>query len=317
MFSADPIWRSYGGAKRFLAPAKPEKWTGVRDAIETGPRCVQAPGNLFISVIGDYFSGGRRNRMGLDQQTDSENCLVLNVLTPSLSSRKKVPVMVYIHGGGFTGGSGVIAVVADDFPREQDVVLVSVNHRLNSFGYLYLGELSDKFPDSGNAGMLDLVLALEWVRDNIENFGGDPHNVTIFGESGGGGKVSTLMAMPAAKGLFHKAIVESGSTLRAATREDATRRAKGVLQKLGLSENQVAELQKCPGAEAVRGWDGWSRSGSRAGTGGRRTLRATSDMGPGGARVLGANSDDHRHMQGRSELARGQSRSIYFPSGGR
>jgi para-nitrobenzyl esterase len=157
--------------------------------------------------------------------------------------------MVYIHGGGFTSGSGIIALAADAFPREEDVVLVSVNHRLNTFGFTYLGGISERFADSGNAGMLDLVAALEWVRDNIANFGGDPANVTIFGESGGGGKVSALMAMPSAKGLFAKAIVESGSALRTGDKEQATARAKALLEKLSIPEDRVAELQTIPAAK--------------------------------------------------------------------
>ena len=112
-----------------------------------GARCVQAPGNLFDTPIGDYFCGGRKEQLGLAQQTDSENCLVLNVLTPGLKGKR--PTMVYIHGGGFTAGSGIIALAADAFPREEDVVLVSVNHRLNVFGYTYLGGVSEKFADSG------------------------------------------------------------------------------------------------------------------------------------------------------------------------
>ncbi len=122
--------------------------------------------------------------------------------------------MVYIHGGGFSGGSGLLTVYSDRHVREQDVVLVGVNHRLNIFGYTYLGGLSEKYA-MGNPGQLDLILALEWVRDNIANFGGDPENVMIFGESGGGAKVSTLLAMPAARGLFHKAAIQSGSMFRA------------------------------------------------------------------------------------------------------
>jgi para-nitrobenzyl esterase len=142
--------------------------------------------------------------------------------------------MVYMHGGGFANGSGALTLISDRFVREQDVVLVGVNHRLNVFGYAYWGGLSEKYA-VGNPGQLDLVAALEWIRDNIANFGGDPGNVTIFGESGGGGKVSTLLAMPAAKGLFHRAIVQSGSTLQAGDVDAATRKAREILSQLGLS----------------------------------------------------------------------------------
>ena len=244
IFKGIPYGGPAEGAGRFRPPSKPQKWAGIFDATRTGARAVQGPGNLFQAVIGDYFCGGHKEKLGLDQQKDSENCLVLNVLTPSLKGKR--PVMVYIHGGGFANGSGIIALAADAFAREEDVVLVSVNHRLNIFGYTYLGEFSQKYADSGNAGQLDLVAGLEWVRDNIANFGGDPKNVTIFGESGGGGKVSALMAMPAASGLFGRAIVESGSSLRASSREQAVTRAKALLDKFGLSESQVDELQKIP-----------------------------------------------------------------------
>jgi para-nitrobenzyl esterase len=242
------------GAGRFMPPTKPAAWTGVRDASLTGPRCVQNEGNIFTDpVIGEYFGGGRADRVELSAQTDSENCLVLNVLTPGL--RGKRPVMVYIHGGGFTSGSSVLTLFGDGLVREQDVVLVGVNHRLNVFGYTYLGGLSPKYA-VGNPGQLDLVAALEWVRDNIATFGGDPSNVMIFGESGGGAKVSALMAMPAAKGLFHRASVQSGSSLRATPADQATEAARKLLASLGLTEKQVDELQTLPAArllEATRG----------------------------------------------------------------
>jgi para-nitrobenzyl esterase len=226
------------GTSRFLPPSRPPKSTGVRDATVTGPRCVQSPGNLFLNPqIGEYFGGGRPDRVTLAQQIDSENCLVLNVLTPGL--RGKRPVMVYIHGGGFTGGSSVLTLYSDRHVREQDVVLVGVNHRLNVFGYSYLGGLSDKYA-VGNVGQLDLVAALEWVRDNIANFGGDARNVTIFGESGGGAKIGTLMAMPGAKGLFHKACVQSGSMLRAGDPDAATKNSREWMSRLGV--NKVEDL---------------------------------------------------------------------------
>jgi para-nitrobenzyl esterase len=156
--------------------------------------------------------------------------------------------MVWLHGGGFAYGSGSWPVYdGHNLAKKGDVVVVTVNHRLNVFGYLYLGELAGKaYDQSGNAGMLDLVAALEWVRDNVARFGGDPGNVTIFGESGGGAKVSTLMAMPAASGLFHKAIVESGPGLRSTTREGATATAKLVLEALAIAPTDAAALAGAP-----------------------------------------------------------------------
>jgi para-nitrobenzyl esterase len=151
--------------------------------------------------------------------------------------------MIYIHGGGFAQGSGALTLLADRFVSEEDVVLVGINHRLNVFGYTYLGDLDPKYADSGNVGQLDLVLALKWVRDNISNFGGDSSNVTIFGESGGGAKISCLMAMPEAKGLFHRAIIESGSARAVRTKEAAATDTKAMLTTLGLTASQVGELQ--------------------------------------------------------------------------
>ena len=247
IFRGIPYGGPTEGPARFLPPVRPGAWVGVRDCMVTGPRCVQGPGVLFLDpLIGEYFSGGRPDRAELAQQPESENCLNLNVLTPGLTGKR--PVMVYIHGGGFAAGSSVLTLFSDRFVAEQDVVLVGVNHRLNVFGYLYLGELSQKYA-AGNVGQLDLIAALEWVRDNIASFGGDPGNVTIFGESGGGAKISTLLAMPAAKGLFRRAIVESGSLLHVGDQDAGTAVARSVLAGLGLGERRVDELGRVPATD--------------------------------------------------------------------
>jgi len=182
-----------------------------------------------------------------DDGQPGEDCLRVNVWTPAADNRKR-PVMVWLHGGGFSAGSGqeLKAYYGESIARRGDVVLVSVNHRLNVFGYLSLSKFGEEYASSANAGMLDLVAALEWVRDNISNFGGDPGNVMIFGQSGGGSKVSTLMAMPAAKGLFHKAAIESGSSLRQSTAEYSEKLAAALFDVLGLNPSQVLKLHDVP-----------------------------------------------------------------------
>ncbi len=251
MFAGIPYGASTAGAGRFMPPAKPDAWTGIRDATMPGPRAMQSAPPLgplgkdpIMRSINLYFTGAGPNMFETANDKMGEDCLMFNVCTPSL--RGKRPVLVYLHGGGFASGDGILALSASRWVREEDVVVIGVNHRLNIFGYTYLGDLSPKYADSGNAGMLDLVAALEWVRDNIGNFGGDPGNVTIFGQSGGGGKVSTLLAMPKAKGLFHRAIVESGSMLKVSTKEEATQRAIELLKSVGLTDQQVDELQNLP-----------------------------------------------------------------------
>lgn len=170
----------------------------------------------------------------------SEDCLFLNVWTPSLEGKARRPVMVYFHGGAYSTGS-VTDPVNDgaNLAARGDVVVVTVNHRLNALGYLYLAGLDSRFPDSGNAGQLDLIVALKWVQRNIAAFGGDPGNVTVFGQSGGGAKIATLMAMPEAKGLFHKAITMSGQQVTASGPLNATKRAQGFLSELGQGIDPV------------------------------------------------------------------------------
>jgi para-nitrobenzyl esterase len=178
------------------------------------------------------------------KEPESEDCLFLNVFTPDASPRRKRPVMVWLHGGGWAMGQGLNAMTEGSaLAHHGDLVVVSLNHRLNALGYLYLGDLHPDFADSGNSGQLDIVLALQWVRDNITAFGGDPANVTIFGQSGGGMKVSALLGTLPAKGLFHKAIAQSGPAPRLVERADATAVAEQTLAKLGVAKADVHKLQ--------------------------------------------------------------------------
>jgi para-nitrobenzyl esterase len=240
-FKGLPYAASTAGAARFLPPAKPVPWKGIRSAMWYGPTCPQVPRAGWSNDENSFL-------FQWDDGQPGEDCLRVNVWTPGLNDGKKRPVLVWLHGGGFTAGSGQEqpAYNGQNLSRRGDVVVVTVNHRLGVLGYLDLASYGDQYKASANAGMLDLVAALEWVRENISNFGGDPGNVMIFGQSGGGAKVSTLMAMPVAKGLFHKAVVQSGSGIRMGTPENSQKLAAAVLAELGLGKSQLGKLHKLP-----------------------------------------------------------------------
>jgi len=214
-------------ARRFMPPLPPASWQQTRDATQYGAASPQT---------------------GKEEETTDEDCLFLNVWTPGLHDDARRPVMFYIHGGAYSHGSGSSPLYdGTRLCRRGDVVVVTVNHRLGAFGYLYLARLGDpSLADSGNAGMLDLVLALKWVRDNIAAFGGDPERVMLFGQSGGGAKIATLLAMPAARGLFHRAATMSGQQVTASGPLNATTRTRTFLEALRLPPERLDDIRTLP-----------------------------------------------------------------------
>ena len=240
------------GRNRFRPPQPVEPWTGVRDALRHGPSSIQPA----------------QRPPGWEQEPAlSEDCLYLNVWTNAVDEDATRPVLVWIHGGGYAIGSGSWKLYdGSALASRGDAVVVTVNHRLGALGYLHLGEIAgEEYASSGNNGQLDLVAVLEWVRDNIATFGGDPANVTIFGESGGGAKVSMLLAMPAARGLFHRAAIQSGPGLRASSVERATKSARSLLESLDITDANLDDLWSLPaerfsgsgfGPPAAAGGDG-------------------------------------------------------------
>ena len=240
----------YAKADRFAPPVDPDPWTDVRPSRAYGPTAPAGPRS-------GWWSDDQAFTMHWNDGFHDEDCLRVNIWTSGIDDGKKRPVMVWLHGGGFREGSGqeLISYDGANLARDHDVVLVSLNHRLNVLGFLDLSAYGAKSAHSGNLGMMDIVKALEWVRDNIDHFGGDPSNVTVFGQSGGGCKVSTLMAMPSAKGLFSKAIVESGSITNLLTPKYSRRVGAATVANLGLTPSKIEDIETVPYDRLLAAYD--------------------------------------------------------------
>ena len=235
----------YAKADRFEAPQDPDPWEGVQTALYYGNQCHQAPRFTWKDDCEAFL-------YQWDDGVQSDDCLNLNVWTAGINDGKKRPVMVWLHGGGYAmGASSELPFYDGTNLAKKDVVLVSINHRLNILGYMDLSEFGEKYKYSGVAGVMDMVKALEWVKKNIAGFGGDPDNVTIFGQSGGGGKVNILLGTPSAKGLFHRGIIESGSMTSLMAPQTSRDMARAIVGKLGLDEKTIDKIQSIPYSELL------------------------------------------------------------------
>ncbi|HLP73235.1 MAG TPA: carboxylesterase family protein [Bacteroidales bacterium] len=246
-FLGIPYGADTSGPNRFMPPQRPQPWTDIFPAVWWGNTAPQVMEKRYANSYASWADHWNYDDV-------SEDCLRLNIFTPAISDGKKRPVMFWLHGGGFTNGNGIEqdGYNGENFARKADVVFVSINHRLGPLGFTNLaGAGGEKFAASGNVGMLDCVAALEWVRDNIANFGGDPGNVTIMGQSGGGAKVTTLTAMPAAKGLIHKAVVLSGAGVKSGEKEYSEKLGAYVLKEAGLKPDEIEKLQAIPWLEYI------------------------------------------------------------------
>jgi para-nitrobenzyl esterase len=246
-FLGVPYGADTSGANRFMPPQKPEKWDGVKDTIWWGNTAPQIMDRRYASVHYSFADHWNYDDV-------SEDCLRLNVWTPAISDGKKRPVLVWLHGGGFTNGNGIEqdGYHGENFSRKGDVVFVSINHRLGPIGFTDLsGVGGSKYASSGNVSQLDIIASLEWVRDNIAEFGGDPGNVTIMGQSGGGAKVTCTMAMPASKGLVHKGVALSGSMLSANDQTYSRKLGQYVMEAAGLTSDSIDKLQEIPWREYI------------------------------------------------------------------
>ena len=271
-FRGIPYGADTSGKNRFMPPQKPDPWDDIFPAIWWGNSAPQNMDNRYANVHSAF-----RDCWNYDDV--SEDCLRLNVWTPALADGAKRPVMVWLHGGGFSYGNAIEqdGYKGENLSRKADIVFVSINHRLGPIGFSDLSAAGgNKYADSGNVGALDMLAALEWVRDNISNFGGDPGNVTIMGQSGGGSKVCTLAAMPAAKGLFHKMVPLSGSSIEAGNQESSQKLGEYVLDEAGLKSSEIDKLQEMP-------WKEYLELANRAS---RKFARENEVVGRGGFRPV-------------------------------